>query len=107
MTCKDCGAQGDDLYDFLVATPIWNYVMSGQEETTLTVRDGLFPETHAGRLMPRSEGVGGVVCLLCFDRRAREMGIEYRQSLIALGGSCWMGGHFEDGLPLVMGDLNA
>jgi hypothetical protein len=73
--------------DFLVATPIWNYVMGGVTETTYTIREGLFDQT----LAPRVEGIGGVVCLACFDKRARALGVPYRESLIVFGSGCWMG----------------
>ena len=91
MTCQDCERPFTEVMDFLVATPIWNYVMAGQGETTYTVREGLFPGTVAGELAPRVEGVGGVVCLACFDKRARELGINYRESLVVFGVGCWMG----------------
>ena len=92
MTCQDCKRPFTEVIDFLVATPIWNYVMAGQTETTYTIRQGLFPEAGpAGELYPRVEGVGGVVCLACFDSRARELGINYRESLIVFGVDCWMG----------------
>lgn len=96
MMCDDCHRPFSEVIDFLVADVIWNYVMAGQESTTLTIRKGLFDE----RLAPRSEGVGGVVCLACFDKRARALNIEYRQHLVVLGIECWMGGSFEDGMPV-------
>jgi hypothetical protein len=96
MTCGDCERGFDEVMDFLVADVIWNYVMAGQDQTTLTIRKGLFDE----RLMARSEGVGGIVCLACFDKRARALGIEYRQHLLVFGVRCWMGGSYEDGVPL-------
>jgi hypothetical protein len=40
------------------------------------------------------------VCLACFDKRARALGIEYRQHLLVFGVRCWMGGSYEDGVPL-------
>jgi hypothetical protein len=86
-TCGDCGRLDSEGIDFLVATPIWNYVMAGQAETTYTIREGLFDKTH----YPRVEGVGGVVCLACFDKRARDLGIPYRESLVVFGVGCWMG----------------
>ena len=97
MTCGDCKRGFDEVMDFLVADPIWNYVMRGQEQTTYTIRPGLFDK----RLMARSEGVGGVVCLACFDWRARALGIEYREHVLVFGVECWMGGLYNDGMPLV------
>lgn len=95
MYCKDCGRPFTEVIDFLVADVIWNYVMAGQTSTVITIRAGL----HDERLMPRSEGVGGVVCLACFDKRAREKNIEYRDHLVVLGTECWMGGSYEGGVP--------
>ena len=73
--------------DFTVATSIWNYVMAGEETTTYTIRPGLFDKS----LYPRVEGVGGVVCLACFDKRARACGVSYQDSLVLYGIDCWMG----------------
>lgn len=97
MSCGDCNRPFTEVIDFLVATPIWNYVMAAQRETVYTIRKGLFDE----RMEPRVEGAGGVVCLACFDKRARDLGIEYRQSLVVFGVDCWMGGHYSDGMPQV------
>lgn len=94
MTCQDCERPFSEVIDFLVATPIWNYVISGgtARETMYTIREGLFPEAGAaGELYPRVEGLGGVLCLACFDKRARELGINYRESLVVFGIECWMG----------------
>jgi hypothetical protein len=91
VSCQDCKHPFTEVMDFLVATPIWNYVMAEQRETTYTIREGLFPDTVAGELYPRVEGVGGVVCLACFDKRARDLGINYRESLLVFGVDCWMG----------------
>lgn len=85
--CQDCQRPDTECIDFLVATPIWNYVMGAQKETTYTIREGLFDKTA----YPRVEGYGGVVCLACFDIRARDLGIPYRESLIVFGVGCWMG----------------
>lgn len=95
MSCQDCGETFDKVMDFLVTDAIWNYVMAGQSETTLTIRPGLFDV----RLMPRSEGVGGVVCLSCFDVRAQRAGVEYRNHLVVFGHDCWMGGNYNEGIP--------
>jgi hypothetical protein len=95
MICTDCRRPFSEVIDFLVADAIWNYVMAGQKSTTLVIREG----TYDKRLAPRSEGVGGVVCLACFDKRARQMNIEYRQHLVVFGIDCWMGGTYEDGIP--------
>lgn len=96
MTCQDCRSPFSEVIDFLVADAIWNYVMGGQKTTVLTMREGLFDK----RLMPRSEGVGGVVCLSCFDHRARALNVEYRNHLVVLGIDCWMGGSYTDGIPV-------
>lgn len=99
MTCQDCERGFDEVMDFLVADPIWNYVISNGEceQTIQTIRVGLFDE----RLMARSEGLGGVLCLACFDKRARALRVEYREHVLVFGINCWMGGHYNDGLPLV------
>lgn len=90
--CSDCGASGEDFFDFLVPTAIWNYVYAGVEQTKYTIRRGLFSDQRA----PRCEGEGGVLCLLCFDRRAKALGMEYRQRLVAFGFDCWMGGTYSE-----------
>jgi hypothetical protein len=86
MKCNNCGAEGDALFDFYVPEPVWNYVMAGQVETTLAIREGLFDRA----LKPRAEGVGGVVCLPCFDGLARDRRIDYRDGLIVMGGGSWL-----------------
>jgi hypothetical protein len=96
MTCGDCKRGFDEVMDFLVSTAIWNYVMADQAETTYTVRPGLFDE----RMTPRVEGVPGVVCLACFDKRAREKRVEYYEDLIVFGVGCWMGGHYDRQVPV-------
>lgn len=53
---------------------VWNYVVTGQEQTTYTVRAG----AAGGPVEERAEGVGGVLCLNCFDRFARECGVHLR-----------------------------
>jgi hypothetical protein len=50
---------------------IWNFVVTGERETTYTVRAG----TAGGPVEERAEGVGGILCLHCFDRLALERGI--------------------------------
>lgn len=97
MTCGDCKRGFSEVMDFLVADPIWNFVMAGEHQTTYTIREGLFDK----RFMARSEGVGGVVCLACFDKRARAAGVEYREHVLVFGVNCWMGGRYNDGMPLV------
>lgn len=79
MVCQDCDRDfdGDGAIDFLVNTSIWNYVMAGQAQTTYTIRPGV----HDRTLAPRTEGVGGTVCLACFDRRARALGVPYLDRL--------------------------
>lgn len=50
---------------------MWNYVVTGREQTVYTVREG----AAGGPVEERAEGVGGVLCLACFDREARESGV--------------------------------
>jgi hypothetical protein len=102
QTCQDCWRHfGDGRFggaiDFIVSTALWNFVMSGGErqQTIYTVR----PDAM-GRMRPMSEGKGGVVCLACFDRRARALDVEYRDHVVAFGSGCWMGGTFDEGIPL-------
>lgn len=87
MTCQDCKRSFDEVIDFLVSTAIWNYVMGRQETTEYTLRRG----THDPALAPRCEGVGGVVCLACFDKRARALNVPYAEYVTVLGIGCWMG----------------
>lgn len=96
MTCQDCERPFSEVIDFLVATPIWNYVMGGERTTTYTIREGLFDKEQ----YPRVEGVGGVVCLACFDRRAKALRIFYRDCLVVFGIDCWMG-YADVRMPLV------
>lgn len=56
-----------------VPTPLWNFVVAGIDQTILTVRPG----AAANDLAPRSEGVGGILCLTCFDRAAKDRGVTY------------------------------
>lgn len=97
QTCRDCEHPFSEVIDFLVATPIWNYVMARETTTTYTIRPGLFDQTA----YPRVEGAPGVVCLACFDKRARELGIPYRESLTVFGIDCWMGYDLPEQMPLV------
>lgn len=53
---------------------VWNYVVAGQQQTAYTVRKG----AAGGPFMERAEGVGGVLCLRCFDRFARERDVHLR-----------------------------
>jgi len=50
---------------------VWNYVIAGQDRTTYTVRRG----PPGGPIEERAEGVGGSLCLTCFDRFAQERDI--------------------------------
>jgi hypothetical protein len=50
---------------------VWNYVVTGQDQTVYTVREG----AAGGPIMERAEGAGGVLCLHCFDQLARERGV--------------------------------
>ena len=50
---------------------VWNYVVAGQDHTVYTVRAG----AAGGPVMERAEGGGGILCLGCFDRLARELGV--------------------------------
>lgn len=80
--CRNCGRV--DGIDFLVATPIWNLVLTGEE----------WPEPERDK-----EGVGGVLCLACFDALACAAGVEYRDRLVVFGRFAWMAGHYEGGIP--------
>lgn len=82
MTCRDCNRV--DGIDFLVATPIWNLVMTAEE----------WPN---GEDDP--EGVGGVLCLACFDKRACAYGVEYRDRLVIFGMFAWQAGTYDGGMP--------
>lgn len=77
QTCKDCW-RADGL-DFLVSNRIWNLVMAG--------------------VPYEGEGVGGVVCLSCFDARARAAGVPYHDHLVVLGAQAWQAGSYEGGVP--------
>jgi hypothetical protein len=102
MACDECyrhfgaGWRGGAM-DFLVATAIWNFVMTGgrQGQTTYTVRSD-----WNGVFRPMNEGVGGVVCLECFDKRAMALRVEYRDHVVVFGAGCWMGGTYAVGIPL-------
>lgn len=50
---------------------VWNYVVTGQDQTVYTVREG----AAGGPVGERAEGVGGILCLRCFDRFAQERGV--------------------------------
>jgi hypothetical protein len=50
---------------------VWNYVVTGQDQTVYTVREG----AAGGPIHARAEGAGGVLCLHCFDREARKLGV--------------------------------
>jgi len=95
MTCQDCLRPFSEVIDFLVADAIWNFVMAGQAVTTITIRPGLFDK----RLQPRSEGVGGVVCLHCFDIRAKAKNVDYSAHLVVTGIGSWMR-EPQNGMPL-------
>lgn len=75
--CEDCGRK--EYMDFLVSNRTWNLVIAG--------------------VCSDREGVGGVVCLECFDHRARVAGVEYRDEVVVFGTDCWMAGGYEGGLP--------
>lgn len=51
-------------------TPLWNFVVAGIDKTVITVRSG----AAVNDLAPRAEGVGGVLCLMCFARAAEDRG---------------------------------
>lgn len=78
QTCKDCWRSANGL-DFLVSNRCWNAVMIGVDS------DG--------------EGAPGVLCLECFDARARAAGVEYRDHLVVFGRGAWMAGTYEGGMP--------
>ena len=52
-------------------TGIWNYVVAEREQTIYTVRTG----TAGGPVEERAEGIGGVLCLACFDAFAQQRGV--------------------------------
>lgn len=56
-----------------VPTPLWNFVVAGFDKTILTMRRGAADP----QLAPRSEGVGGILCLACFNRAAEDRGLTY------------------------------
>lgn len=51
---------------------VWNYVVTGQDQTVYTVREG----AAGGPVQERAEGAGGILCVACFDRLARERGLD-------------------------------
>lgn len=53
---------------------IWNYVVAGQQQTVYTVREG----AAGGPVEERAEGLGGILCLQCFDDLAQECGVPLR-----------------------------
>jgi len=55
-------------------TGMWNYVVTGRKHTIYTLRGA----PMAAPWKERAEGVGGVLCLACFDREARERGVILR-----------------------------
>lgn len=56
-----------------VPTPLWNFVVASIDQTVLTVRPGAATKD----LAPYSEGVGGILCISCFDRAAKDLGVTY------------------------------
>lgn len=56
-----------------VPTPLWNFVVADIGQTVLTMRPGAVIHD----LAPRSEGVGGILCLSCFNRAANDKGVTY------------------------------
>ena len=67
--CRSCGQPNAQTW--FASEGLWNYVVAGQTHTTYEMRRGVFD----GRLAERSEGVGGIRCIPCFDREARAAGI--------------------------------
>jgi hypothetical protein len=84
MTCDNCGRA--DGIDFLVSTKTWNRVMM---QTDFTNVEGLSD----------IEGVGGVLCLSCFDALAAALGVEYRDEVVVFGRFAWMAGTYTGGMP--------
>lgn len=80
QTCKDCWRS--DGIDFHVADETWVKVTAG--------------------CLWRVPGLGAVaspvLCLPCFDRRARSAGVPYTDTLVVLGVESWLCGHDEQGL---------
>lgn len=54
-------------------TPLWNFVVADFDQTIMTIRPG----AAVNDLAPRSEGVGGILCLACFTRAAEDLGVNY------------------------------
>jgi hypothetical protein len=65
--------------DFHVGTSSWNAAMDPEG----SIREEI------GDLMKR-EGVPGIVCLACFDRRAESARVDYSGDLAIMGHGCWM-----------------
>ena len=77
--CRDCGASMADRLDFHVGTSSWNATM----DPTGSIRGEI------GDPVQR-EGVPGVVCLVCFDRRAERASVDYSGDLAIMGHGCWL-----------------
>jgi hypothetical protein len=87
QTCKDCW-RGDGL-DFHVPTDVWNAVVVPQYETFLGPSG--IAMTRPTDLEPyRQEGWPGVLCLECFDRRAKARGVDYSGVLAIMGHHAWL-----------------
>lgn len=56
-----------------VPTPLWNFVVADIDHTVITVRPGAAVDD----LAPRAEGAGGILCLGCFTRAAKDRGLTY------------------------------
>lgn len=54
------------------STGLWNYIVTGQDQTVYTVRAGSAGDP---RVMERAEGAGGILCLVCFDRACQDRGV--------------------------------
>ena len=70
--CNSCGCPVGLVWH--ASEGLWNYVVAGQERTTYTFRRGLMNNAWA----ERSEGVGGIRCIPCFDREAYDAGVRLK-----------------------------
>jgi hypothetical protein len=60
---------------------------------------GVYYNYEQGRFRKNTEGVGGVLCLACFDSRACATQVNYRDHLVVFGRHSWMCADYEGGMP--------
>ena len=65
--CRTCGRPVGLVWH--AREGLWNYVIAGQTHTTYQMRHVYC------KWAERAEGVGGIRCIPCFDREARERSI--------------------------------